>query len=159
MPATSLREVREEDLPIFYEHQREPEGIEMSAVASRDWDSFMAHWHGEKVFGNPRARTKTVLAGGEVVGNVVSWEEGDRRFLGYWFGKAHWGKGFATAAVAAFLAEHETARPLFAFVASRNIGSRRVLEKCGFRPAEGTTAMADGSDALFLVLVGPAPAT
>ena len=47
---------------------------------------------------------------------------------------AHWGKGLATKALAAFLRE-ETTRPLFGRTAKDNAGSRRVLEKCGFRLA------------------------
>jgi RimJ/RimL family protein N-acetyltransferase len=41
------------------------------------------------------------------------------------------GAGVATAALAAFLMIVEE-RPLFAHVAEHNVGSIRVLEKCGF---------------------------
>lgn len=45
-------------------------------------------------------------------------------------GKEHWGS-VATRALAAFL-RLVTERPLHAHVAQHNVGSRRVLEKCGF---------------------------
>ena len=45
---------------------------------------------------------------------------------------ATWGRGVATRALAAFLGEAETTRPLFAGVVAHNAGSMRVLEKCGF---------------------------
>lgn len=46
-------------------------------------------------------------------------------------GKSHWGKGVATAALSQFL-KVVTTRPLYAYVAKHNVGSIRVLEKCGF---------------------------
>ena len=42
------------------------------------------------------------------------------------------GKGFATRALSDFLAHGNRARPIYARVAKDNLGSRRVLEKCGF---------------------------
>jgi RimJ/RimL family protein N-acetyltransferase len=54
----------------------------------------------------------------------------------YWIGRTHWGKGVATCALRAFL-DLETTRPLYAAAAADNIGSLRVLEKCGFRVVGG----------------------
>jgi len=71
------------------------------------------------------------VAGREIVGWIGSWEvEGDRE-VGFWIGRAHWGNGYATAALRAFL-DVDLHRPLHAHVADHNVGSRRVLEKCGF---------------------------
>jgi hypothetical protein len=61
----------------------------------------------------------------------VSWNNTDGREVGYWLGREFWGQGIATQALALFL-EEEPTRPLVAHVAKHNIGSRRVLEKCGF---------------------------
>ena len=63
--------------------------------------------------------------------NVLSWVHDDERDVGYWIGREHWGAGVATAALGAFLTILEE-RPLFAHVAEHNVGSIRVLEKCGF---------------------------
>ena len=52
--------------------------------------------------------------------------------VGYWLGKEYWGSGIATLAVAEYI-RTVTTRPLYAHVAQHNIGSRRVLEKCGFK--------------------------
>ena len=49
----------------------------------------------------------------------------------YWLGRDFWGKGVATLALAGFL-EVVTERPLYGRCAADNVGSRRVLEKCGF---------------------------
>ncbi len=54
------------------------------------------------------------------------------RELTYWIGRSYWGKGIATSALNAFLTV-DRSRPLHARVASDNVASRRVLEKCGFR--------------------------
>jgi len=54
------------------------------------------------------------------------------REVGYWLGKAYWGKGIATHALELFL-EIETTRPLYAAAVKNNTGSIRVLEKCGFK--------------------------
>ena len=56
--------------------------------------------------------------------------EGDLEIT-YWLGRDYWGKGIATQALALFLGEVDT-RPIHARVAKDNIGSKRVLEKCGF---------------------------
>jgi RimJ/RimL family protein N-acetyltransferase len=89
----------------------------------------MAHWI--KIMADPTVVTKTIEMDGEVVGNVVSWVKDGRRAIGYWVGQAYWGKGVATNAVRQFL-NQVSERPLYAWVATHNIGSIRVLEKCGF---------------------------
>src|SRR5215203_4436908 len=45
----------------------------------------------------------------------------------------HWGKGIATRGLAEFLTDVERTRPIQASTADDNVGSQRVLEKCGFR--------------------------
>ena len=126
-----LRDVEVGDLPVLFEHQRDPEANRMAAFRARERGAFVAHWT-TKVLPDPAVRKKAIVDGeGRVAGNVVSFEQEGRRMVGYWLGREHWGKGLATAALAEFLAG-ETARPLFAIVAKHNVGSRRVLEKCGF---------------------------
>jgi RimJ/RimL family protein N-acetyltransferase len=124
-----LRDVNESDLPIFFEHQLDPEATELASFPARNRDAFMAHW--AKIMANESVILKTILFDGQVAGNIVSFEMSGKREVGYWIGKEYWGKGIATKALAAFLA-HVTERPLYAHVAKHNIGSRRVLEKCGF---------------------------
>src|SRR4051794_6405635 len=104
----SLREVRKEDLPIFFEHQRDAEAIHMAAVPSRDRDAFMAHW--VRIMSSETGILNTILADDTVVGNVVYWEAAGEANIGYWLGKTHWGKGIASAAVAQFLTKLD-ARP------------------------------------------------
>lgn len=126
----TLRDVADDDLPILFEQQLDPEATEMAAFPARDRDAFMAHWEG-KVLGNPTGTVRTVVADERVAGYIGSYDQGGRRLIMYWIGKPFWGRGVATEALRAFL-EVDRKRPLYAFVATHNVGSIRVLEKCGF---------------------------
>jgi RimJ/RimL family protein N-acetyltransferase len=146
MPDVRLREVRETDLPTFFEHQRDPEGNRMANFPARTREDFDRHWHA--ILDGPGV-VRTIESSGAVVGNVVSWEHDGERDVGYWIGREYWGRGFATAALSAFLREFPT-RPLFAHVAAHNVGSIRVLEKCGFERVGTSTT--DGVDELLFRL-------
>jgi RimJ/RimL family protein N-acetyltransferase len=124
-----LRDVAPGDLDAFFEHQREPEANEMAVFPARDRDAFDAHWR--KVLADDSVTTKTIVHEGEVVGNIGCWESDGRRYVGYWIGREFWGKGLATRALGEFVQE-VAERPLHAWVATTNVGSIRVLEKCGF---------------------------
>ena len=124
-----LRDVIEADLPIFYEHQLDPVATRMAAFPSRTRRGFMRHWR--DILADETITKQTILVDGEVAGNVVGYIQGGQRTIGYWLGRAYWGRGVATAALIDFLV-YETTRPLFAHVAKHNVASRRVLEKCGF---------------------------
>ena len=124
-----LREVREDDLDTLFEQQREPEAVEMARLPGA-----RARGVRRSLAEDPRRRTLVVRAievDGEVAGNIGSWEQDGRQLVGYWLGREFWGRGLATAALAEFVEELST-RPLHAWVAASNVGSIRVLEKCGF---------------------------
>src|SRR5215470_8265293 len=143
-----LREVVEADLPVFYEHQLDPEATAMAAFPPRDRDAFMAHW--AKTLANDSALTWTVVCDGEVAGNIGCWEADGRRFVGYWIGREFWGRGLATQALAE-LVGLVAARPLNAYVVKSNVASIRVLEKCGFVEV-GSHTGDDGIEELLLEL-------
>lgn len=128
-PPVELRETIEDDLPILYAFQADPEASAMAAFPSRTWPAFVEHQ--AKIAADPAATVRTILADGSVVGSIGSWAGGDERDLGYWIGREYWGRGFATAALLAFL-QVDMTRPLWAHAAENNVGSRRVLEKAGF---------------------------
>lgn len=131
-----LRKVREDDLDVLFEQQREPEAVAMAVFPAREREAFDAHWRRILASGNV---VRVIEVDGQVAGNVVSWEQDGRRLVGYWLGREFWGRGLATAALAELVQELGT-RPLHAWVASTNAGSVRVLEKCGFvRVGERTT--------------------
>jgi len=141
----TLRPVEAADLPIFFEHQRDPAGIAMAGVGGRDRAAFDEHW--ANILADDAGRIRTIVAGGEVVGYVLSFERDGRREVGYWIGRDHWGRGVATAALMAFLGEDE-ARPLYAGVLPANAGSLRVLEKCGF------AVVGEDDDGLVILRLG-----
>lgn len=128
-----LRDVTDDDLTIFYEQQLDPEATAMADFPSRDREAFMAHW--AKNLPVATNIQRTILFNGEVAGNIVSWLQDGHREVGYWIGKSYWGKGIATQALSQFLAAVGE-RPLYAYAAKHNLGSIRVLEKCGFQPVE-----------------------
>jgi RimJ/RimL family protein N-acetyltransferase len=127
-----LREVTEDDLPIFYEQQADPEANAMAAFPARDREAFTEHWL--KVLADDSVSKKTVLFDGHVAGNIVRFEQSGQPLVGYWIGRSYWGKGIATRALSEFLGQ-VAARPLYARVAKHNFASIRVLEKCGFTVA------------------------
>jgi RimJ/RimL family protein N-acetyltransferase len=131
-----LREVVEADLDVFYEQQLDPEATRMALFPSRDREAFDAHWR--RLLANDALTNRTIVADGKVAGHIGCWEQDGRRLVGYWLGREFWGRGLATQALAELLDEVE-ARPVHAWVASSNIGSIRVLEKCGFVAAGSRT--------------------
>ena len=127
-----LRDVTDSDLPIFFEQQLDKDANVMAAFTSKDPTdraAFMAHW--ARILADPGITIRTILVEGQVAGHVLvhGWF-GDPEIT-YWIGKAFWGKGVASQALARFL-NIVTARPLYARVAKDNLASLRVLEKCGF---------------------------
>ncbi len=131
-----LRDVVDSDVDAFYEHQLDPEATRMALFPSRDREAFDAHW--ARVLADDAATKKTIVDDGKVAGNVLCWEQDGRRLVGYWLGREFWGRGLATRALAE-LVQDVPARPLHAWVASSNVGSIRVLEKCGFVVAGSRT--------------------
>ena len=124
-----IRPVEDADLPIFLAHQDDPIAAAMAVFPTRAPDVFYAHW--AKIRAVPENVTRTIVVDGEVVGDIVSWPGEGGREVGYWIGRSHWGKGYATAALRLLL-EEIAERPMTAHVALCNIGSQRVVEKCGF---------------------------
>ena len=127
-----LRDVEMDDLPIFFEHQCDPDANHMAAFTRKDpadRDAFMAHW--TKILEDEANTIQTILFNGSVAGSVSSYVDEDEHLeVTYWIGKPSWGKGIATCALSAFL-EHNKVRPLYARAAADNAASLRVLEKCG----------------------------
>lgn len=143
-----LRQIVETDLPLFFEHQVDPEAIRIAAFPARGREAFMAHW--AKILADPAVVTRAIVFEGEVAGNVVAFEQKGVTLVGYWIGREYWGRGIATSALSQFL-PFVTTRPLYAHVAKHNLASIRVLEKCGFLP-ERSQVGSDGIEELILTL-------
>ncbi len=127
-----LRDVTDDDLPIFFGQQLDPDANYMAAFTSRDpsdRDAFMAHW--AKIRADETITNRTVVYDGQVAGSVASFEDFGQLEVTYWLGREFWGRGIATRALTAFL-EYQTTRPIYARAAKDNAASLRVLQKCGF---------------------------
>ncbi|MCB0015636.1 MAG: GNAT family N-acetyltransferase, partial [Anaerolineales bacterium] len=112
----------------------DPDANWMAAFTRKDPTdeaAFYAHW--AKIQADAGILNRTILVDGQVAGHIASFDWSSELELTYWLGREFWGQGLATAALRLFLVEQPT-RPLAARAASDNAGSRRVLEKCGFRP-------------------------
>ena len=129
----TLRAATDSDTETLYAFQAEPESSAMAAFPSRDREAFEAHH--AKVLADSTNVFCVIEADDVVVGWIGSWNAGDDRAVGYWLGRDHWGRGYATQALRAFLQVDRT-RPLTAYVAVQNVASRRVLEKAGFTVVE-----------------------
>ena len=148
----SLRDVSEEDLPLFFEHQRDPDALRMAAFSSRERDAFLTHWRTNVL--RPENVVRTILVGERVAGYISSWEQEERRLVGYWVDREYWGQGIATRALAEFLV-HEPIRPLHAWIAEHNVASIRVLEKCGFRTVAHSEQAHEDGIVEVLMRLGP----
>ena len=128
-----LREVIEPDLAVFFEQQQDEVANQMAAFTPKDpadCDAFDDRWR--RIFADTTLVKRAILHDGKVVGSIVCHNWFGEREIAYGVDRAHWGKGVASGALAMFL-EEVLERPLFARAAVDNLGSIRVLEKCGFR--------------------------
>ena len=129
----AIREVEPSDLNTFYEHQLDPEANRMAAFVCkdpRDKAAFDAHW--DKILNSPQITKRTIVAEGQVVGHISCYPDGENMELTYWLGREFWGRGLATQALTRML-YIVVDRPIFARAAADNVGSIRVLQKCGFK--------------------------
>ena len=149
-PAVRLRRVEDQDLDVLFEHQADPQAVAMAAFPARDKEQFEAHW--AKIRADDTLVVRTIVADGMVAGNIGSWPADGQQLLGYWVGREYWGRGVATQALA-LLVDEVSVRPLYAHVVVHNVGSIRVLEKCGFRRDRALEAPAPALDDGFEELV------
>jgi len=152
----TLRNVIDDDLDVFFEDQQDAEARWMAAFVPgdpTDRTAFDAHWR--RIGSDRGIVARSVIVDDEVAGHVIAFDADGRREVTYWIGRAFWGRGVATAALQALLAECPE-RPLYARAASDNVASRRVLEKCGFTTLAHERGFADARraeiDELVLVL-------
>jgi RimJ/RimL family protein N-acetyltransferase len=128
-PSVRLRAVVPSDLPALFAFQADPEGCAMAAVHARGPEAFRSIW--ERIFRDERAVARAVLADEALAGSISCFTADGEDYVGYWIAREQWGRGIATRALRLLLAE-VAYRPLLARVATHNIGSLRVLQRCGF---------------------------
>jgi hypothetical protein len=81
-----LRDVEASDIEIFYDQQLDPEATAMAAFPARDRESHLAHWN--TILKDSSNITRTIVAAGQVAGNIGSWVQDEQREIGYSIGKA-----------------------------------------------------------------------
>ena len=102
--AIQLRPVIPADLPIFFENQLDPAANHMAAFTAKnpaDRAAFDAHWN--RILADNGVLNRTIVVAGEVAGSVSSYVAAGETEVTYWLGRAYWGRGIATAALAEFL--------------------------------------------------------
>jgi RimJ/RimL family protein N-acetyltransferase len=120
----TLREVRDEDLPLLFEQWADPVAVQMAAFTGPDHmerDAVERRW--SRLRADETVLTRVIVVDDEVAGTIGSWGDPGEREVTYWIGRSYWGKGIATDVLTAFLAV-ERSRALHARVASDNVASR-----------------------------------
>ena len=128
----TLRPTTQADLEILFQFQLDPEAIHMAAFTPKDpadKEAYISKY--TRLLNDPTINNQTILLDGVVAGSIAKFIMEGEAEITYWIDKFYWGRGVATAALTKFL-KLEATRPLHARVAFDNIGSQRVLEKCGF---------------------------
>jgi len=127
-----LRQTEKSDLELFFQFQLDEEANHLAAFTPKDHTDKEAYFEKfTKHLNDPTINNQTILVDETIVGSIAKFEmEGDTEIT-YWIDRNFWGKGIATTALKNFLTIENT-RPIFGRVAFDNLGSQKVLEKCGF---------------------------
>ncbi len=128
-----VTEAVDSDYPVLFEQQQDEEA-RWQAGAGRVYASVEDYQTRMEAAVAEGAVRRTILQEGRVAGYIASFERLGLREVSYWLGRAYWGQGVATKALAAFLDQMGTRKSaLWARVAKDHPASGRVLEKCGFK--------------------------
>ena len=116
----------------------------MAAFVSKDRrDKVAFHTHWDKILRSSQNMTSTIVAEGKIAGHISCYPHGENMEVTYWLGRKFWGRGLATHALNRML-QLVADRPIFARAATDNIGSIRVLQKCGFKIVGKNKGLANG---------------
>lgn len=128
-----LSKTTPDDLPCLYQIQLDQDANHMAAFTSESGADFSLYF--EKYanhLADPGISMWTIRIEQQIVGSVAKFVMAGDAGITYWIDKEFWGQGIATQALTQLL-QYETVRPIYGYVAFDNLGSQRVLEKCGFR--------------------------
>ncbi len=127
-----LRQTEKSDLEFFFQFQLDKEANFLAAFTQKDPEDKDAYFEKfSKLLNDPTVNMRTILCDETIAGSIAKFEmEGDAEIT-YWIDRNFWGKGISTIALNNFMTIENT-RPIFGRVAFDNLGSQKVLEKCGF---------------------------
>ena len=127
-----LTKTEKDDLNAFFQFQLDAEANYLAAFTSKDPNNKTAYIEKyRKHLADPTIHTRTIKVSDVIVGSIAKFVMENEAEITYWIDRKYWGRGIATAALKYFLILENT-RPIYARVAFDNIGSQKVLEKCGF---------------------------
>ncbi|HEY9532961.1 MAG TPA: GNAT family N-acetyltransferase [Mucilaginibacter sp.] len=127
-----LRQTEHSDLAFLFQFQLDKEANYLAAFTSKDPADKKAYFEKfTKILDDPTINMQTVLVNETIAGSIAKFEMEGNTEITYWIDRSQWGNGIATTALKNFLSIENT-RPIFGRVAFDNLGSQKVLEKCGF---------------------------
>jgi ribosomal-protein-alanine N-acetyltransferase len=127
-----LRPTEQADLAVLFHFQLDQVATYLAAFMPKDHTDQEAYIKKYTRFlQEPTIHMQTILVEETIAGSIAKFEVQGEAEITYWLDRPFWGKGFATTALTTFLTLEST-RPLLGRVAFDNVGSQRVLEKCGF---------------------------
>ncbi|MBD3582483.1 GNAT family N-acetyltransferase [Flavobacterium selenitireducens] len=127
-----LRKTTLDDLDRLFEFQLDEKANHLAAFTAADPADKKAYIEKfTRLFADPSVNNFTIWQRDVIVGSIAKFEIDSKAEITYWIDRAFWGGGIASAALGELLAT-ERQRPLFGRVAFDNIGSQKVLERCGF---------------------------
>lgn len=128
----TLTETEKNDLEILFQFQLDKEAIYLAAFTAKDPNDKAAYLEKySKIITDPQINMKTIKINNIIVGSISRFLMHGDHEITYWIDKKYWGKGIASTALKNFLTIENT-RPIYGRVAFDNLGSQKVLEKCGF---------------------------
>lgn len=127
-----LSKTIEADLYTLFEFQLDKEAIHWAAFTPsnpNDQTAYLEKY--KKHIADPSINMQTIKINDEIVGSLAKYVMENEAEITYWVDRKYWGQGIATNALTEFL-KTELIRPIYGRVAFDNLGSQKVLEKCGF---------------------------
>ncbi|HEX3080270.1 MAG TPA: GNAT family N-acetyltransferase [Puia sp.] len=142
-----FRKTIQSDLESFFVFQLDKDGIFLAAFTPKDPTDKAAYISKySKFLDDPTINMKTILVGNRIVGSIAKFEIEGNAEVTYWIDKDFWGQGIATSALKHLL-NIEKKRPITGRTAFDNVGSQKVLEKCGFVKIGTDKGFANGRQA------------
>jgi RimJ/RimL family protein N-acetyltransferase len=90
----TLREVRDEDLPLLFEQWADPVAMHMAAFTAPDHvdrEGFERRW--SRLRADETVLARVIVADDGVAGTIGSWGDSDEREVTYWIGRSYWAGG------------------------------------------------------------------
>jgi ribosomal-protein-alanine N-acetyltransferase len=128
----TLIKTEEDHLNSFFQFQLDKEANYLAAFTSKDPNNKTAYIEKyTKHLNDPTINMKTIKVNDVIAGSIAKFVMENEAEITYWINRKFWGQGIATTELKDFL-DIEKIRPIYARVAFDNLGSQKVLEKCGF---------------------------